>query len=268
MNKKLLLFVLIIFTAPLLAVKNIVIGIEFLVEPDTKKAFGKMSWWGTASAAYSKMTGSNPEKQFFTALNLINPNRNIPHKLVWKGQEAPQALYEHLIESSSYQDILKKIKEGLSKQSLSNNERQLVIDLAEIAFDPEKNTDVMKMIPEGVKLAEEFVKKQYRVFIAENWNSKAKDKLRTKFFSTFNLFNGIFVSGEAKVIKSAAFYDKFFAEFKLDPNDTLIIETEKEYVAAIDEFNKKNKKNVKVILCENQNFKELKKQLKKMGVLK
>ncbi len=210
------------------------------------------------------------QDRFFKILDNIEPATAQTPVLNWHGKRVPSPICKHLINNPSDQPLLPLITEKIKKQKLSDE--SFVLSLANITFDPEKNADSLEEIPAGIQLLQELKNAGHTIYIVENWHPKTLEKLKAKYPHIFVNISSCIISGDTHKTKTSGLYEHFFTTTtNLDLNDAIVIETEQIYCNPIDTFNKQRSKNVKVILCQQEEYKKgfkyIKKQLRNSGYL-
>lgn len=270
--KKNLLIVSLLFTMiPLDAMetkKHIVIDLEgFLVEPDTKAAISSLGWWSVVSKGLGAL---NLQTDFFNALHKIASSEvttPTTETIMWKEQPAPPAIHEFLTGKKKCSILIEEVKKGIKALHLSDE--KLMLSLVDITFNPKKNAGIMQLIPEGVKLLEEFVQRNHTVHLVANWNSEALTKLQEQFRNIFKLINGqIIVSGEVGKVKGPELCKELYRRASIKSEDCIFLETDQRHIDILTSHAQQEKKpKPQTILCSNKDFTVARSQLTSQGIL-
>jgi hypothetical protein len=206
--------------------EHIVIDLIFLVQPDILAGIQSLgaltlckAWFG------SFLGGHDPQKiqdDFFALLKEIDPAEP-PEKIFYQASIAPTLLYSFLIGKKTPEESLARFNDYITDPRHQRGfDPTLMARCAEMTFDPEKNTAVMKVVPGAVALLQHLRASGHTIHLVGNWNAALFAKLEEKF-PQLALINGQrIISGHHNKAKGSALFAKLFET--TSPEQTIIIE--------------------------------------------
>jgi FMN phosphatase YigB (HAD superfamily) len=237
---------------PGLTAKTILVPFDtFLVEPNTAEATQAAGWAAAWSGTKALMRGRNPKdalaEKFFNALHAIDQHREQTSRpaVYWKGKKAPEYIYKSLLGILTAQQILEEVRAKIrAHHDLSD--KAAIENLAEIAFDPKINAQVMELNPDAWEFIEKLSELGYRVCIIDNYNGESAAALREKYpkLTKFEMV----VSGDVRQVKSPEFYRAVFEKLKINKADYIAIETHEGYAQSLKAFDPQ----AKIVVCTHQ----------------
>lgn len=219
------------------------------------------------------------EATFFNHLNLIRPRLPTTPKLYYKDRILlPQLMCDWLAGTITSAQLLSTINSYIEKISAtvdSKRKIKLLRALAICMFDPQKYVKTVKPLRKGKRLLKKCFNQTdghgnriHNLFGLSNCSAEVYYFLqKNPAYKFFSLLNNIIVSGNAHLLKpDPVFFEYAFEQFGIDPDKelTIYIDDELHNIKAAEAL---GKKQLHCIHCKNQNFKEIKKYLKKLGVI-
>ena len=83
----------------------------------------------------------------------------------------------------------------------NNNDATLLKAIAHIIFDPATFIRTRKLIPGGVSFVRKCKEAGYKLYVLSNWDEESFELLQRKYPEFFNQFDGIIISGKARMLK-------------------------------------------------------------------
>lgn len=244
---------------------DIIIDPIFFIEPDMMK--GMQSLGGAAYLAGqwlgSFFNGNDPSKlltKFFEVMKNINPTKT-SEEIYYQEFIAPALLYSFLIGEKTSDETLKIFSDYIYKNKSHGFNPELMKLCAEMTFDPEKNTNVMRIIPKAVSILEKLRDNRCTIHIVGNWNDALFTRLEKKFPKEFKHINGQkIISGSSKKAKREL-YKNFFTTHA--PEKTIVIEP----YPLIAQYLKRSYPHLAIIESKNSSPRDVQKALKHHGAL-
>ena len=213
------------------------------------------------------------EAKLFTFLRSIESLQKETPRAFYKHKfEMPQIMCDWLMGLKTSQEI-KAIVEQQFKDYPNWCDNQQYIKIAQgitnVMFTPELHARIFFPIKNGIKLLKKVRKKVDKIILLSNWDAESFGYLldRKDMKEIFNNCNGWIISGIAHYMKpDPQIFECLFQQFSIDPDTDLIvyIDDQKENITAAKNL---NKKNMHCMLCNNFNFRAIKRELKTLGML-
>jgi HAD superfamily hydrolase (TIGR01549 family) len=135
------------------------------------------------------------------------------------------ALFEDwMTNQRSNQEILTILLKNIQEYAyISRHTRQLLTDLANIIFSPNKFAEIMEL-HSGAKLLH-MLPKNMDKYLITNYNSECYDEIEQRFPDMFSNFNDILVSGKVSLMKPQnEIYELAIKKWNLNPEKVLYID--------------------------------------------
>lgn len=165
-------------------------------------------------------------KNFFIELAQIKPI--LPHEITGRnedGYQYPPVLNDFLVGVPA-----KQILEHIAEQKGTNSR---FWHLAAMVFNPELLAQLYVILPQGERFVEECVQAGYQLYILSNWDIDSFPLVRKKYEKFFDLFAGIVISAQCKLIKpDPAIYKLFLQKYQLLPNHCFVVDNQRENIEA------------------------------------
>lgn len=243
----------------------------------------KSTFWTCWYIGFSKLLGFyNPfslEQTFFDFLDKLEARRPETSQAMHNGKLIPQLMCDWQLGLKTSQEIEKLLTDGFRKHTnfFSTRAQQHVIEaVAQLTFDPQQFAKVMIPLKDGIKLQKKCARKKdkfgkplNRIFILSNWDAESFPLLynNRQLYNMFKRCEGIMISGNAHLMKpDPTFFEILFKTYNIDPNNelTVFIDDEECNILAAHGL---GYQQLHPILCRKNNFKVIKKELKRLGVL-
>lgn len=197
-------------------------------------------------------------------LNLKTQNNEI---VMWEDQRVPSAMVSWLKNKVSCDEILKLVKEKIAERYYWGASRMNTI--AEMAFDPEKCTDVLLLRKETFTLIEQLKKEGHIVHVLGNWHTDVGRKITSRFLSSINgniVFSGDL--GQVKCEEHSEIYTTFLSNLSVNYSQVCFVEDSKTHCNQLELLSSNNSsESLTTILGDLSNLNKVKKQLRKKGLL-
>ncbi len=255
-------------------IKHIVFDWSFLFQPDPKLAAKKLGLGGIVKSVLSgSFSKEKSIKELFGIVNLVEVNTEIQNNetVMWEEQKVPPAMISWLKNKVSCEEILTLVKKKIDeKYSRFTSSRMYTI--VDMAFEPTACPDVLSVCQETFKLIALLQQKGHKVHVLGNWHTDILEAIKKKFENDFLIINGkIIVSGDlghVKCLDHNKIYKEFLSQLSQDPDSEIcFVETLEVYCEQIQSLSKQSSESLTTILADPLNIKNVKKQLRKKGIL-
>ena len=253
---------------------HIVFDWSFLFQPDPKLAAKKLGLGGIVKSVLSgNFSKEKSIKELFGIVKLVELNTEVKGKetVIWEKQKVPFAMISWLKNKVSCEEMLTLVKEKIDdKYSRLTSSRMHTI--ADMAFDPNVCPDVLSPCEDTFKLIELLQQNNYKVHLLGNWHTEMLEAIKVKFESYFLNINGkIIVSGnfrQVKCLNHNKIYKEFLSQLPQDPDlEICFVEPQKVYCKQIKLLSEQSSLSLTTILADPSNLNNIKKQLRKKGIL-
>jgi HAD superfamily hydrolase (TIGR01549 family) len=177
-----------------------------------------------ACALFHESISTYEVKNFFIELAQIKSIQ--PHEITGRnedGYQYPPVLNDFLVGVPS-----KQILENIAQQKGTNSR---FWQLARMVFNPEVLAQLYVIIPQGERFVRECARAGYPLYILSNWDIDSFPLVRKKYEQLFNLFSGIVISAECKLIKpDPAIYTLLLRKYRLKPNHCFVVDNQRENI--------------------------------------
>lgn len=244
----------------------------------------KSSFYALWTIGPSKFFGAfNPlsiQETFFYHLHQIKPR--LPKTPLAYYQDRillPQIMcdwFAGFITSSEILQITQQYFNTIQHTIDSPAKVQLFKAIANLMFTPHKLANVIVPSAGGLALLKKCYEQKtvcgnrmHKIFMLTNWDAESFDVLAkdTALNKIFHCLDDIMVSAHVNLIKpDPAIYQRAFLQFGIDPDQELTIYIDDE-LCNIKTAQSLHKKNLHCLHCNNFNFKTIKKELKRLGIL-
>ena len=202
------------------------------------------------------------EKILFDTLEKVPANST--YKSYNKGLQMPQTMIDWQVGSQDLSLIRQSIINHLKTVNLPKSQINWALQSAMMMTDPEKFIATRQIISANVKLLQELKDKGYKLYILSNWDPSSFPLFQQSFPEIFvtadnkEMFDGIMISGDAKIVKpEAVIFKKCLEEFNITAQDAIFIDDEPANVVAA------QKVGIATILSDPDNTQALRAHLMK-----
>jgi FMN phosphatase YigB (HAD superfamily) len=226
-------------TAPLAIIFDV--G-DVLVETDSFKAFEQMGYKRVISYIMNhpthlpSLTHTIRYNGLFGFFNTIQP-RSATTPLLYdeQGVLMPQVMCDWLSGTFTGPVLLKALVQEMRNRPAyfaSIAQKNLIRRLITMIFTPATIIATRKLIPDSVALVRWCKKEGHKLYILSNWDALSFEFLRKKYAELFDLFDGIVISGDLKLIKpQPAIYQHLLAKYQLEAAECVFIDDRPENIA-------------------------------------
>jgi FMN phosphatase YigB (HAD superfamily) len=167
----------------------------------------------------------NPRKELYAFLTRVKTNTSDFGKFVAydeKHTKLPCVMCDWLKGVPS-----KKILKRIQKKEPS----KFTWKLAQTVFNPRLMSESKRIIKRGEDFIKNCVAQGHRVYVLANQDTETFSLMKQKFPDFFDLFSGIVISGDCKLVKpDPAIFDYIIATYQLDPQNCLFIDDQIENI--------------------------------------
>jgi len=143
-------------------------------------------------------------------------------------QNADGHLYPPLLKDFLVGVPSKQILEYIAEQKGTNSP---FWRLASLIFNPQVLAELYVIIPQGEQFVKECSSAGFPLYILSNWDIDSFPLVRKKYEQFFNLFSGILISAECKLIKpDPAIYKLLLTKYCLNPGSCVFIDNQQENI--------------------------------------
>lgn len=221
---------------------------------------------------HSLFSWSSPieiKDQVFKILNQIKKPTNRPHHPTYNEQQLPELICNWLEGSKDSQQISKEVNQFIddpknSKFFSSDRHKRIIKNSIEAMFNSKELAKNMKPIKSNIKLLEKCAKKNHKLFILSNFDTKTFNCLKKsrRFKKVFQYFKpeNIVISSDIGLLKpDPKIYDHIIKKYNLDPKECTFIDDQKDNLKAAE------KAGIKTIFYKGT--KQLEKELKSQKLI-
>lgn len=183
---------------------------------------------GPINMGFYALSFQNPfeaHKKLYALLEKIKPSPN-NHCVSrdYEGNILPPLMCDWLKGTISPECLLHNIYKNIDK--LDNwLDENLITALARTIFIPEIFIKTRYIVEEGIEFVKECKAAGHNLYIISNWDPASFPILEAKYQNFFDLFTGIVISGNIKILKpDPEIYDYLIETYSLDPVDCLFID--------------------------------------------
>ncbi len=156
-----------------------------------------------------------------------------------------------------------KIKDIVQKYFMNKNisdiEKKVLLAIVSMMMTPQHLADIQQPDTGIFKLIEKLKQQGIKVFLTGNWAHI--NSLKAEFPDNFKLFNGVFVSGDLKILKpSSEFYETVLNQSQFTSEQAVWIETEPKFISKARSY------GMNVITHNRNNHSGLIQGLKQLGI--
>lgn len=241
-------------------IKNIIFDLNGVVF-ETKKLPVVQQLGLAKLVCYGISTFQNPrniEKRLFEVLEKIEPytteqernNRNAPRDT--KGNILPPLMRAWLNGSQNGTAIISKVMDACKNQDdffISHTEKVLVARLARSLFIPTNYINCQSLHSDATKTVRKLKQQGYKLYILSNWDEHSFELVRTNHKEFLALFDGVVISGEAKMAKpDTAIYNHLLTTYNLQPHESIFIDDQQINIDAARQL------GIHAILCPQHGY--------------
>jgi|SRR5579859_138915 len=140
----------------------------------------------------------------------------------------------------------------------SDKEKQLIVNMFDIMFNPETRSTITKPLSEGIRILEECKKAGYRVYVLSNMDTESMELLQSNYPEIFNQLDGMVYSADVKNIKPYnQIYFNLIQKYGLPVDNCIFLDNQQENVDAAEKL------GIKSMLCTKDSMKTLAKLMHK-----
>lgn len=217
------------------------------------------------------------QKNYFEFLETIPLDSSYCVKSSYQGQVLPQLMCDWLSGVRSPESIRELVHTHISTRTSGHGHKQdkMFGAIADFMFTPERFTKTIIPVKKGVKLLkkcymqrDEYGNRAHKLYLLTNWEAASFDLLYTnrKIRKVLDLFDGIIVSGEVKLLKpDPQMYEYAFKQFNIDLEYDFVIyiDDEEAHIRVARTLSRK----LRCLHCKDLDIDSLHKDLRRLGVL-
>ncbi len=237
-----------------------------LIDTNKMAAFKQFGLGRILSYTLKGNKPANIKKKFFEVLNKIDTTEQTLVK-DHDNDILPKLMCDWMNGTQTAEQLLNTVTDAINNNPewfSSTVEKDLVQTLTRMIFSTKHFVRTRKLIKNSVKFVKECKKQGHKCYILSNWNTESFAYMREKkeYKKLFDLFDGILISGEHKCLKpESLIYFKLIRQFKLNPNECIFIDDQKENIDAA------KKMDIHAIQCKSgkPDFKRIQAKINKWG---
>lgn len=209
--------------------------------------------------------------KYFEHLRRVLPYRADALPVIRDGRRLPQIITDWLSNTQTADQARAAARAGLKnlkKRYGSNTSRSQAI--AEHVFTPHRYAKTMNLVSGGFEIVQQCARIPHiKVCMMSNQNLETYREFcsHKEIRPALNFFkDNSVISGEVHMLKpDPAFFEYAFKKFNCDPNVQKVIYIDNE-ITNITAVQKLSKKNLHCIYCKDLNFKQIRSELRNLGV--
>ena len=216
------------------------------------------------------------EETFIKFLDSLEPRKSDTPLAFYHAHKIPQIMCDWMCGRTSTKEIRTRIETQLRGNPQFSNHASFIKSISSVLFTPELFVKGISPLKEGVKLfkrcaqiKDQYGNRKHKMYILSNWDPDSFPLLNDipALRAIFDLCDGIVISGAINLMKpDIRIFDYFLIKYNIDPHNelTVFIDNDRLNIAAAREL---NKQQLHAFLCEDGEFKSIKKSLKKLGII-